>query len=123
MISVLLGGFIGTFLRFAILERLKGKTSIFPSAVLFVNLGGSLLIGFMAGAGLNAASMTGKFIFTGCLGAFTTFSTFSVEAAELWKDGKKRLFVFYLLLSLFGSLLLCFAGYWLGHITGGGAGI
>ena len=123
MISVLLGGFIGTFLRFTIIERRKGRTSIFPSAVLFVNLGGSLLIGLMAGAGLNAASMTGKFLFTGCLGAFTTFSTFSVEALELWKDGKKKLFLFYLLLSLFGSLLLCFAGYWLGHITRGGAGI
>lgn len=117
MIAVMLGGCIGTFIRFTITERMRGRTSIFPSAVLFINLGGSFLIGLISGVGLNTASPLGRFILTGCLGAFTTFSTFSVELVELWKEGKKRLLSLYLLLTLLGSVLLCMAGYWIGSIA------
>ncbi len=117
MISILAGGFIGTLLRFSIIERMKGRTSIFPSAVVFVNLGGSFLIGLMAGIGLNSATHEGRFIFIGCLGAFTTFSTFGVEAVELWEAGKLKLLFLYLLVSLIGSVMLCAAGYGLGHMA------
>lgn len=115
MISVMLGGFIGTFIRYAITEGMKGRTSFFPSAVLFINLAGSFLIGLMAGIGLNAASPEGRLIFTGCLGAFTTFSTFSVETVQLWKEKRLSTLTVYLLLSLLGSVMLCLTAYWLGQ--------
>lgn len=117
MIAVMLGGCIGTFFRFVITERMKGRTSIFPSAVLFINLGGSFFIGLMAGIGLNSASPMGRLILTGCLGAFTTFSTFSVETVELWRERKQRILILYLILSLLGSVMFSGAGYWLGYLV------
>jgi CrcB protein len=63
----------------------------FPYGTLAVNLIGCLLIGFLS----QAAGISGRFtsegilfLFVGALGAFTTFSTFSKEAVDLFQNGR-----------------------------------
>lgn len=72
------------------------------------------------GAGLLGAFSTmaltdslSALLFTGCLGAFTTFSTFSVEAAQLWERRAYRQLGLYVILTLAGCPLLFGMGFML----------
>lgn len=91
MMAIAAGGAIGALLRYwtslAVHSRLG---SGFPYGTLMVNVLGSLLMGFLyiwlieriaAGATLRA------FLLIGVLGAFTTFSTFSMETLNLVEGG------------------------------------
>ena len=93
LLYVGLGGFIGASLRYAtglFVGRFATEAQ-FPYGTFVVNMLGCLLIGFLAGFTdsrelLNDASRA--FIFTGMLGAFTTFSTFSYETMGLLQNGQ-----------------------------------
>ena len=58
----------------------------FPTATLVVNVIGSFVLGLvvLGGASDPAALLIG----TGACGAFTTYSSFSVQTVRLWEDGK-----------------------------------
>jgi len=57
----------------------------FPTATLVVNVIGSFVLGLvvLGGASEPAALLIG----TGACGAFTTYSSFSVQTVRLWEDG------------------------------------
>jgi fluoride exporter len=88
-----LGGFVGATLRYltsGFVGRLT-STSSFPYGTFVVNMVGCLLIGFLAGVADTRAWFTTTsraFVFTGVLGAFTTFSTFSYETMGLFQNGQ-----------------------------------
>ena len=69
-------------------ERLAGPG--FPWGTITVNILGSFLLGFLIeSAARGAWSQDTKLVLgTGFLGAFTTFSTFSVETVRLYEAGK-----------------------------------
>ena len=92
---VALGGATGAVLRFYISETLP--TSSFPWATLSVNLVGSFLLGIVASAALTQVISEGQALLLGVgfLGAFTTMSTFSVEAAMLFDEGRWTALVAY----------------------------
>ena len=84
----LLGG-LGAIARFL----LDGQVSAwvgrdFPYGTLAVNLAGAFLLGVFVGAALgkDAYSLAG----TGLIGAFTTFSTWTLESHRLGEDGRLR---------------------------------
>ena len=85
-----------------------------PLGTLVVNLAGCLLIG-MATAAVDTMGFSRPelriFVFTGFLGAFTTFSTFEADAFGLWRLGERSLSIAYLLGSVGGGLL-CFLVGW-----------
>ncbi|MCM8794536.1 MAG: fluoride efflux transporter CrcB [Candidatus Omnitrophica bacterium] len=86
------GGVAGTFARYALagfVYTLFGTD--FPYGTLAVNLSGCFLIGFLASIAEEKFLLgpPGRLLLMiGFCGAFTTFSTFMLETANLIKDGE-----------------------------------
>lgn len=106
-----LGGGLGAAARYGVgLLPWRGD---FPLLTLCINLLGAAVIGFQVGLAEQRALNPRALLFwkTGVCGGFTTFSTFSLEAAQLLSAGERGLAALYILLSLAG----CLAGVWLGQ--------
>ncbi|VTU02037.1 hypothetical protein : Putative fluoride ion transporter CrcB OS=Gordonia effusa NBRC 100432 GN=crcB PE=3 SV=1: CRCB [Gemmataceae bacterium] len=85
----------------------------FPFATLLINVTGSVVLGFVASSFLRHPDPAQRawylLLGTGFCGGFTTFSTFSLEAFELVRDGKGWLAAVYAA----GSVLAGVFGVWL----------
>jgi len=90
-----------------------GWSSPFPLGTFAVNLSGCLALGWLSAwtadrPGMPAWLSTG--INTGLIGSFTTFSTFSVETMELFRDGEIWTAGLYVALSVAGGLACAWGG-------------
>lgn len=116
VLAIAAGGALGAVMRFWVssgVYALLGRG--FPYGTLVVNVLGSLLMGFLyvlmierllAGAEWRA------FVLVGLLGAFTTFSTFSIETLTLMQDAAYlRAF-----LNVLVSVLACIGAAMLGML-------
>ena len=93
--AIMIGGSIGALMRYLVStvvnEAVADKLGMnFPLGTLAVNVLGSFAMGFLAvwlveNFGLNPLLRLA--IFVGFLGAFTTFSTFSMETLNLFESG------------------------------------
>jgi CrcB protein len=110
LLFVLLGGAVGAPLRVwlgrVILKRWSGP---FPLHTLLINVLGSLLLGLLVAA-TGGEGAVWRLFGTGVLGAFTTFSTFGVEAVTLLERGKTALALTYVLTSALLGVLAAWAG-------------
>jgi fluoride exporter len=91
LLAVFLGGGIGALARGglgALVGRLLEQP--FPFGTLAVNLSGCFFIGLLWGLSETFAFPTEvrALLFTGFLGAFTTFSTFGLESTRLILNGE-----------------------------------
>lgn len=109
LIMILIGGFMGTSLRYLLTIGLQKYKEPFPLGILIVNLSGSALIGIISAINLNHSPHLQWLLVTGGLGSFTTFSTFSVQSLELFLDKAYKKFIIYTLLSVGGSVIICFS--------------
>ncbi len=115
-LMVAAGGALGAMGRFAVnavmFPVMGGR---FPIGTLVVNVVGSILMGLfyvlIIERGVLPAELR-NLVMVGFLGAFTTFSTFSLDSLALWQNGHLALAAAYVAL----NLLLCLAGT-LGAIT------
>jgi CrcB protein len=117
LIKILLlaaGGAIGTVGRYAV----SGFThrifdGSFPYGTLMVNVLGSLVIGLLWGTWetANLSSNLRTFIFIGILGGFTTFSTFSLETMNLFRDGEIKFAIINILANNILGLIMVFGGF------------
>lgn len=111
---VFLGGGIGAACRHGVnvaFVRVFGTS--FPVATMFENVGGSLLMGILAGYFAlkgDAGQHWRLFLTTGILGGYTTFSAFSLDAALLYERGALGLAALYVLGSVGLSVGALFAG-------------
>ena len=108
-IAVAIGGALGAMARYGVSTLLfDASTQRFPYATLSVNVLGSFLIGILfvliVEKGLLPPEMRST-LMVGFLGAFTTFSTFSLDALGLWQNGHLLLALVYAL----GTVVLCLA--------------
>jgi CrcB protein len=116
-LAVSVGGILGANTRYIvslyIAERLG---TAFPYGTLLINVTGSLIIGFFltfATERLSLDPIWRLFFATGFLGAYTTFSSYTFEAAQLVRDGAYGLAFVY----LFGSVLAGMVGVFAGIIA------
>lgn len=102
-LAVGLGGFIGAVIRYLMgLIPIKNPAS-FPINTFIINIAGAFAIGCIAYAmskNQNIDSRLILFLKVGICGGFTTFSTFSLETAELIKSGSVLIAVIYVVLSV-----------------------
>lgn len=85
----------------------------FPISTVLVNLLGSFFIGVCVSLFDKSiiTENTRIYIAIGLLGGFTTFSTFSMDLFNLLNKSLYIEMISYLVLSVFGGLLLFLAGY------------
>ncbi|MBP2647979.1 MAG: camphor resistance protein CrcB [Gemmatimonadetes bacterium] len=111
---VALGGALGSVSRFLLGPALqRAFNATFPVGTLFINILGSLILGFimrLTVEGVNVTPEARAFIAIGFCGGFTTFSTFSYEAMRLLEDGEGSRAALYILASVLLSLGAAFVG-------------
>ena len=113
------GGFFGALARYGIIMWLTPRWGVgFPYGTLFVNLSGSFalcLIIAMLGKGLHVAPHLRLALTVGFLGSYTTFSTFSADALQLFENGQVVRGMGYVLGSVAGGGLMGALGLLLGR--------
>ena len=114
ILSVAAGGALGAVLRYSFNLMTIGLLGHgFPWGTLLVNVLGSFLMGVLVT--IFALSWTPSveiraFLTIGLLGAFTTFSTFSLDAVTLWEQGSSVQALGYTIGSVVLSILGLVAG-------------
>jgi CrcB protein len=118
ILVIALGGAVGAVMRYLAstgVYAVLGRG--FPYGTLVVNVVGSLLMGVLTVLLLERLSVGPEWragILIGVLGAFTTFSTFSMETLILIEQGDW----FKALLNVFLSVALCLLAAWFGILMG-----
>lgn len=114
IIAVSLGGILGANARYLVsvyvAERLG---TAFPYGTLLINVSGSLVIGFfltLVTERYTVDPVWRLFFATGFLGAYTTFSSYTFEAAQLMRDGAFGVAFVYLFGSVLAGMIGVFAG-------------
>jgi fluoride exporter len=112
LLAVMIGGMLGTGLRFATDSLLPHDATGFPLSTLLVNVVGSLVLGYLVARVWRAAAPWLRAgLGAGMLGSFTTFSAFAVSLVEL---GVTPIAALYLGLSLVLGFGAAFTGLHLG---------
>ena len=118
LIAIAAGGALGAVFRFwasTAVYALLGRG--FPYGTLVVNLVGSFLMGLLSVLLIERLSSAPEWraaILVGFLGAFTTFSTFSMETLNLIEQGAHLRAG----LNMFLSVVLCVSAAWVGLVLG-----
>ncbi|MDA1138362.1 MAG: fluoride efflux transporter CrcB [Planctomycetota bacterium] len=119
-LAIAVGGALGALCRYGAGKGIHDASgSEFPFGTLVVNLVGCLVMGlaFQKVESGQFVSESGKlFVLTGLLGAFTTYSTFSLEAFNLLKESLFAQAAIYLGVHLFVGLAAIWAGMQVGRI-------
>ena len=107
----------GATARYGLSRLVEANPGGFPWATFWTNVSGSFALGFLLVVLVGrfapsrcAGAYARAFAGTGFLGAYTTFSTFSVEADLLVKDGHLTTATAYVTASLVVGLAAALAG-------------
>ena len=120
IIYLAVAGACGTLARYGLaglVQRVAGAS--FPWGTFSVNALGCLLFGLVWTLTSERFAVSGELriiLFTGFLGAFTTFSTFVAESGHLFVDGEYLYGVGNILLQNGVGLVLFFLGMALGRL-------
>lgn len=113
-LAIFVGGGLGAALRHAVNRTsLTYFGSAFPYGTLIVNVVGGLLMGVLTELFLVKGGGSQEFrlfLTTGFLGGFTTFSTFSLDAALMWQRSDHIALASYIA----ASVLLSIGGLFVG---------
>lgn len=119
LLAIAAGGATGALFRFWVsngVYAVLGRN--FPYGTLAVNVLGSLAMGFLYVMLLERSALEPvwrAFLLVGLLGAFTTFSTFSIETLNLIEAGHLLRAVINMVLSVSASVFAAYVGLLLGR--------
>ena len=115
---IMLGGALGTLLRYLISALTTTAPHDLPWATIIINISGSFVIGFFG----TLTLAHGKFpvsenlrllVMVGICGGFTTFSSFSLQTFDLMRSGH----IVRAAVNVIGSVVLCICAVaLLGHL-------
>jgi CrcB protein len=107
ILAVAAGGLIGAPARYELGVALPSQPGAFPLATFLINATGSLALGVIVTLIVERWPPTEylrPFVATGVLGAYTTWSTFMVDADNLFRNGHAAVAIGYLAASLAAGL-------------------
>lgn len=113
------GGVFGAVARYVLMAAWPTPSGHIPWVTFVINVSGSACLGFLLrfiAERLPQNRLARPVLCTGLLGAYTTFSTFAVEAVLLARDGHAAAGVAYVLASVAAGLAAALLG-------GGAAGL
>jgi CrcB protein len=114
-------GSAGTIARYVLSSTINSAIGTrFPFGTLVVNLVGCFIMGFLVELNENKFHLAPEvklFLLIGFLGAFTTFSSFIAETADLVQRGAFILAFGNVLCSVAAGFVLFSLGVWLGKFT------
>ncbi len=120
VLLVAVGGAAGAVARYGVAKGVQGWTSgSFPLGIFVVNLSGAFLLGFVFTYLLERSSASSEvrtMLTVGVLGAYTTFSTFSLDTLHLMQNDHWGLAVLNIVASVVGALLAVWAGQQLARV-------
>jgi CrcB protein len=112
--SVAVGGALGCVSRYYLTVFIQQRAGAdFPAGTLIINVTGSFLLGFIMRYALQSGVMSAEtrmLLTSGFCGGYTTFSTYSYEAAMMLDDGEYGRAAVY----IGASVVLALAGTFLG---------
>jgi len=121
LLAIAIGGALGSLARHYLSTGIYQVTGTdFPYGIFVVNVLGGLVMGIIVELGalkLNFSLEMRAFLTTGILGGFTTFSTFSLDAALLIERGDWPNALIYMIGSVILSVSALFLGLWLVRIA------
>ena len=119
-LAVAIGGALGAMARYAVSTWIFNATSHkFPYATLTVNVLGSFVMGILFVIIVERAALPAEMrglLMIGFLGAFTTFSTFSLDALGLWQNGHLFVALVYVLATVALCLVAISSSIWLARL-------
>ena len=113
LIGIALAGALGAVARYGVDEAIGRHESLFPWGIFVVNITGAFLIGFAVEAlepRFEDQAWVRTAVVTGFLGAYTTFSTLSLDTYRLLDAGQ----IGQALANSLGSLAAGLIAVWLG---------
>ena len=115
--AVAVGGALGSIARYALSTWIFDVSSHkFPYATLAVNVLGSFFMGVLFVIIIEKAALPTEMrslLMIGFIGAFTTFSTFSLDALGLWQNGHIFMSLVYMLATVILCLIAISSAIWL----------
>lgn len=116
LLLVFTGGVVGTLARYGIEAGIPHESPQWPVATFAINLSGAFLLGVLLEALARRGADTGVrrrcrlLAGTGFCGAFTTYSTFALEAVLLARDGRTTTAALYAIATVVLGALAAWAG-------------
>ena len=118
ILVIMFGGALGAAARYILAIKVSEKFGTnYPFGTLSINVIGSFAMGLLAILLVERFALDPLIklgIFVGFLGAFTTFSTFSIETLSLFEQGQQIKALGYIL----SSVILSVFAVWMGVILG-----
>lgn len=116
-LAVAIGGALGSVARYALSSWIFDITSHkFPYATLIVNVAGSFVMGILFVVIVERAALPAEMrslLMIGFIGAFTTFSAFSLDALGLWQNGHVLMSLIYMVTTVILCLVAISTAIWL----------